>query len=85
MAIDPEVGAEITAIKNKLLKLETDLTGLSGKEWSEAKKEISSLRSDLSDLLKIKKDPPPVPPTKKEDDPVETADPLNEFIESGKV
>lgn len=83
MPIDPEVSAEISAIKNKLLKLETDLTGLSGKEFTEAKKEMASLRSDLSKLLEIKKDPPP-PPGKK-DDSAADSDPLGDFIESGKV
>lgn len=82
MPIDPEVSAEISAIKNKLLKLETDLTGLSGKEFSETKKEMASLRSELSKLLDIKREPPP--PAKK-DDPDPVGDPLGDFIESGKV
>lgn len=83
MPIDPEVAAEISALKNKLLKLETDLTGLSGKELAEAKKEIASLRADISDLIKIKNEPPA---PKKKDDPVnDEEDPLAEFIETGKV
>lgn len=83
MPIDPEIAAEITAIKNKLLKLETDLTGLSGKDYSEQKKEIAALRADLQSLLAIKKDPPP--PSKKDDDSDDDEDPVGAFIDRGEV
>ncbi len=84
MPIDPEVAAEIKELKNKLLKLETDLTGLSGKDLAEAKKEITSLRTDLSELLKLKKDPP-APPIDEKKDEESDEDPVGAFIDRGEV
>jgi hypothetical protein len=59
MPIDPEVSAEISSIKNKLMKLEADLSGMGGAEWANAKKEIASLRADLTKI--VKPDSPPKP------------------------
>ena len=58
MPIDPEVNAEITALKNKLLKIESDMASLTGKDLAEAQKQISSISSQLAELLKVKNDPP---------------------------
>lgn len=54
MPIDPEVAAEVAAIKSKILKMETDLAGISGAASADIKKEIRELRAELAELVKTK-------------------------------
>lgn len=81
MPIDPEVAAEIAAIKDKILKLESNLSGATGKEWAEGKKELAEMRTILNELMGKKKDTPPPDPK----EPKSEADPLGAFIEEGRV
>lgn len=57
MPIDPEVMAEITEIKNKILKLEQSATG----DSSATKTKVASLEKMLSELMAKLNAPPPTP------------------------
>jgi hypothetical protein len=72
MPIDPDVAAEITALKQKILKMESDAAKLSDAASADIRKEIHDLRAELAELTKTKgkhktDDPPPPDP---ETDPV---------------
>jgi len=81
MPIDPEVQAEIAAIKKALLKAETDLSSLTGSEKTALRKEIDDMKATLADVLgklSIKPTPAPVPATKP-GEPV--SDPVADFLD----
>lgn len=75
MAMDEETKAAVTEIKNKIMKLESDMQGLGAAEVSSIKAQISEFKNQLAELVGKGKKSDPLPEPDKD-----KTDPLADFI-----